>query len=238
MRWFRASLALGFGLFGGLVVAMASAAPALARTSALYSTEYTLEVRNNSTSVQDFVVYQSDPNLNANNASTLAWFVAPLKANARTDLSWNPDYSVSLSDSADLKVGAVYRPAQTLPVSPGAPGDDGVDLSYIGGVLGMDRAKSLDQSKGTLSLEEPRKIPRDDGSVALGMAGRPAFAWKAEPNHTLRFTPHPEYWITAGDFTQGEVINPQTVSNPLPLHFGKEAALKVTLHEGGHWTVS
>ena len=65
------------------------------------------------------------------------------------------------------------------------------------------------------------------------MAGRPASPLNAEPDRTLHFTPHPEYWITAGTFTEGEVINPQTVSNPLRLHFGTKAVITVTLHQGG-----
>lgn len=238
MRCFRTSWALGFGIVGGLVVAIGAAGPSDAHTSALYETTYTIHVRNDSNSFENFAVYQTDPDLPVANSYSLAWIVKGMLPSAKTDLSWNPDYSFSLSDSADLKAGVIYRSDQTLLVSPGTPGEDGVDLTYARDILGMVRAKSTNHSNGMLSLEEPRTTPRTSASVALGMAGRPAFAWKAEPNHSLSFTPHPEYWITAGTFTQGEVINPRTVLNPLRLQLGTKAVLTVTLHQGGRWTIS
>jgi hypothetical protein len=161
-----------------------------------------------------------------------------MKANAETGLSWNSDYSLSWSNSTDLKPGSVYHPDQTLPVSPGVAREDGAELTDTHGVLGMQRASPPKQADGTLSLEELSTVPRGDASVALGMSGRPASVLKAEPNQTLYFTPHPNYWIKAGTFTEGEVINPRTVSEPLRLHFGTKGAITVTLHEGGHWTVS
>jgi hypothetical protein len=133
-----------------------------------------------------------------------------------------------------LKPGALYRPDQTLSVS----AEDGAELTDTHGDLGMHRASPPEKADGKLSLEELSTIPANRASVALGMSGRPASVVKAEPNRTLRFTPHPTYWITAGSFTEGEVINPRTVSDPLRLKFGAKGAITVILHPGGHWTVS
>jgi hypothetical protein len=216
---------------------MAAMGPAGAHTSALFPTNYDLRLVNQTRSPTDIVVYQVDPAFSAA-AVPLVWQDTRLNAGAQTALSWSPDYSVSWSDSANLKPGALYRPVQTLSVSPGAPGEDGVDLTDAHGVLGMHRVSPPSQSKGTLSLEELNKIPASDASVAIGMAGRPASAVIAQANQSLRFTPHPNYWITEGTFTEGEVINPQTVSNPMRLHFGTKGELTVTLHAGGRWTIS
>ena len=33
------------------------------------------------------------------------------------------------------------------------------------------------------------------------------FVKPAQPNMDMKFTPHPEYWITLGDFEKGEVLD-------------------------------
>ena len=220
-----------------MVTGLATMGPAGAHTSALFPSTYTLRLINQSQSSTDILVFQTDPSFSAK-AVPLVWQDAPLNAGAQTALTWSPDYSVSLSDSANLKAGAVYRPVQTLSVTPGAPGEDGVDLTDANGVIGLHRVSPPSQSKDTLSLDELNKIPAADASVAIGMAGRPASALIAHANQSLRFAPHPSYWITSGNFTEGEVINPQTVSNPMRLHLGTNGELTVTLHPGGHWTTS
>jgi hypothetical protein len=222
---------------GSFLAGVAAAAPAAAHTSALYPTQYTLTVKNESNSQTEYAVYQTDPGF-PSVAVPLVWEDVRVKANAETGLSWNADYSLSWSNSADLKPGSVYHPVQTLPVSPGVVREDGAELTDTHGVLGMHRASPPKQADGTLSLEELSTVPRGDASVALGMSGRPASVLKAEPNQTLYFTPHPNYWIKAGTFTEGEVINPRTGSEPLRLNFGTKGAITITFHKGGHWTVS
>lgn len=235
-RHFRLSVALISVVAGSLLAGMAAALPAAAHTSILFADTYKLRVVNDSGSKTDFAVYQVDPGFSAA-AVPLVWQDVPLNANAETGLSWNLDYSFSLSNSVDLKPGALYRPVQTLSVSPGAPREDRADLTDSHGVLGMHRSPSM-QSDGTLSLYTAKAIPTGDGSMALGMAGRPASVLKVEPNQTLTFSPHPSYWITAGTFIEGEVINPRTVSDALHLNFGRDGLITVTLHLGGRWTVS
>lgn len=121
----------------------------------------------------------------------------------------------------------------TLPVPAGAAREDGAEFTDTHGDLAMHRASAPEKADGTLSLEELRTIPAGRASVALGMSGRPASVVKAEPGQTSQFTPHPTYWITAGSFTEGEVINPHTVSDPLRLPLGAKGAITVILHPGG-----
>jgi hypothetical protein len=40
-----------------------------------------------------------------------------------------------------------------------------------------------------------------------GGAGSGTFAVQAQPNSLLTFTPHPAYWVTAGTFEHGEVLD-------------------------------
>ena len=237
MRLARISIVVAFGIAGSLLAGITAAGPAAAHTLALYPTVYTLTVRNESKSPTDIAVYQTDPGFSAA-ATPLVWQDVPVKANAETGLSWNSDYSLSWSNSADLKPGAVYRPDQTLSVSAGAARENAVELIDTHGDLGMHRVRPSEQADGALSLQALSTIPPGSASVALGMSGRPASVVKAEPDQTLRFTPHPTYWITAGTFTEGEVINPRNVADPLRLHFGDTGAITVTFHQGGHWTVS
>lgn len=92
---------------------------------------------------------------------------------------------------------------------------------------------------GKLEIYEDSTIPLNQASVGVAMAGAGTFVREAQPNQHLSFTPHPEYWITFGNYEQGEVLDvteitdSQKIDSPAGVY-----SMKVTLNEDNTWTVA
>lgn len=52
-----------------------------------------------------------------------------------------------------------------------------------------------------------------EASVGIGMSGSPTFAVQAQSNMSLMFTPHPNYWITFGNFESGQVLDLEAITD-------------------------
>lgn len=69
------------------------------------------------------------------------------------------------------------------------------------------------------------------------MAGKPVFAAQAQPNFAYVFTPHPEYWIVAGDFTEGDALEPDELTNAEQVSFDGGTSLVATLDASNIWNI-
>lgn len=71
------------------------------------------------------------------------------------------------------------------------------------------------------------------------MSGKGTFVTQAQPNLHLVFTPHPRYWIAAGTFTEGEVLDQETITNAAEVAFPANVyAMQAVLAADNTWTVS
>jgi hypothetical protein len=96
---------------------------------------------------------------------------------------------------------------------------------------------------GTLYIHQEKTIPPqpEDGTVTvagIGMSGVGTFVKQVEPNMLLEFTPHPEYWITFGNYTQGEVMDITEISSTAQINFAPNVySMKAILNEDNTWTI-
>jgi GDP-D-mannose dehydratase len=62
------------------------------------------------------------------------------------------------------------------------------------------------------------------------------YAVQARPNQSLTFSPHPKYYIAYGDYVEGDVIDVNSINNPLELPYPTGVyALTTTLNANGTW---
>jgi hypothetical protein len=70
------------------------------------------------------------------------------------------------------------------------------------------------------------------------MSGSGTFVVPASPNLNLVFTPHPKYWVTAGTFATGEVLDSEQLTNTAAVEFPPGVyAMVATLQLDNTWTV-
>lgn len=91
---------------------------------------------------------------------------------------------------------------------------------------------------GTLTVQESASIPMNLAAVGIALSGSTAYAVQAQPNMNQVFTPHPNYWITFGNYRQGEVLDAYQISNAAALNFPPGVtSLNVTLNPDGTFSV-
>jgi hypothetical protein len=190
-------------------------------------TQYTLRVINNSSNFQDMCVYQDDPDLGVPDALSLAWFAKPAYPTTTVVFRWTIDYSFLWSETGLLRPGVYFDASQVWPADPSVLGVS--SSTKAGNQIGLSHpspnAYKFESTpfpgaqKGSLYVKEDNTIPLKKASVGIGMSGAGTFAVQSQPNLNLTFTPHPVYYLAAGTFSQGEVLDIGSVTNPVDIRF-------------------
>lgn len=203
------------------------------------STNYSLTVTNNSTRFQDLCVYQKPVDLGLPDALALAWLTAPAWPKTTVTFSWNLDYNFMWSQTGSLKPGVTFEAQQIEPADPENPARNQIQFDYRDGAFTFLAGNASGAAElGSLYIRELGNVPPDAATVGIGMSNAGTFVVQAQPNTNLVFTPHPEYWITAGTFEQGEVLDIEQITNEAQVPFDSTFAMNAVLGSDNMWTVT
>lgn len=201
------------------------------------ATTYSLTVVNNSTQFEDFTVYQGNGGSGGPNLFSLAWLAAPAWPSTSIFFTWTLDYQFVWSQTGPLQPGVDFRAQQSVPADPSDPSQQMVQFTYQQGAFRFTPVQG-GGTPGNLYIREDSTIPPSTAAVGIGMSGAPAFALQAQPNVNVVFTPHPEYWLAAGTFQQGEVLDVTEITNAVQIAFPAGVfSLTATLNPDNTWTV-
>ena len=94
------------------------------------------------------------------------------------------------------------------------------------------------QPTGILRVIQTPTVPLKQASVGIGMSGSGTFVVQAQPNLTLNFTPHPKYYIVAGNYSQGQVLDIAETTNAAEVAFPPGVyQMTAILNEDNTWTI-
>jgi hypothetical protein len=196
---------------------------------------YRLRFRNRSGNTLDFLCYQIHPDTKAPNTQALAWFAKPVADGADCDFTWALTYDFVWRETGHLASDIAFESQEIVPAD--LAKSNHIALSCHDGVFAFGKPGGGDPH-GSLVIVCDSTIPPNEVQLGVGMAGAPVFLVSAQPNMSYNFTPHPEYWITAGQFTAGQVldiaslVSPVQVQDPPNVH-----EMTATLDGSGKWTV-
>ncbi|HEY3751740.1 MAG TPA: hypothetical protein VGL80_21375 [Pseudonocardiaceae bacterium] len=203
------------------------------------STQYSLTVTNNSTQFQDLCVYQKPVDLGVPNAMSLAWLTAPAWPGTTVKFTWSLDYCFVWSQTGTLKPGVTFLAQQTESADPDNLNDNQILFGYNEGAFTfIDGTAAGTPQLGSMYIRQLSSIPTASATVGIGMSNAGVFAVQAEPNINLVFTPHPEYWVTAGTFEHGEVLDIEQITNEEPVEFSGTFDMVAELGPTNIWTVT
>ena len=158
------------------------------------STQYSLEVTNNSTQFQDLCVYQKPVDLGVPNVMALAWLTAPAWPNTTVTFTWTLDYSFVWSQTGSLKPGVTFRAQQTVAADPENLSSNQIQVDYRNGAFTFVQGSAAGSAQlGSLYIRELSSIPANAASVGIGMSNAGFFVVQAQPNMTLEYLHH-EIW--------------------------------------------
>ncbi|CRK60293.1 hypothetical protein [Alloactinosynnema sp. L-07] len=204
--------------------------------------QYTLRVVNDSTNFVDMCVYQEDPNLGVPNVLSLAWFAKPAYP-----IRWTVDYSFVWSETGTLVPGVYFDASQTWPADPTVNGvttetkaGNQIGFSHPSANAYTFTSTPTDGAQvGSLYIKEASNIPLKRASIGIGMSGAGTFAVQSQPNLNLTFTPHPVYYLAAGTYSQGEVLDIGSITDKTDIRFPAGVfSMTATLGEDNQWSVS
>ncbi|MBK5957257.1 hypothetical protein CCR97_03410 [Rhodoplanes elegans] len=203
---------------------------------AIPSQQYTLRFRNRSESQHDFLCYQQGIDVNLPNVYTLAWFAKPVANDAFVDFTWTIDYNFVWSEQGMLVPGVKFQAGQVVPA--GLRESNRVEFTRIDGAFQF-ASQSSTGAAGSLTINGADGVPKRAAKFGIGMSGYGTHVVDAEPNFAAIFTPHPEYWVSFGDYDQGEVLDIQTLVNAAKVPFPANVyEMTVALDAGNNWTVA
>lgn len=202
------------------------------------STHYTLTVKNNSLLSGDICVYQTNPNGSDNNLHTLAWFSKKCHPHTEIMFEWDLEYSFTWCETGVLTPGVRFYASQIEPADPTNTSQNAIGFTLQDGAYTFT-STSKRPSAGSLGIYTDGTVPNNQASIGIGIGGKSAFAANATPNYNFTFIPHPQYWIAFGNFTAGEVIDLNQVTNSAQIVFPVNIYSKeVTLKEDNTWEVN
>jgi rhizosphere induced protein len=195
-------------------------------------TTYNLTCINNSSNTGSFLIFQQEPRPRAN-IFPLAWFAQVAAPTTRIKFTWTLDYSFVWSQTGTLETGVYFAASQTW----------SADLTEKNKVTFTDEGHIptfINQTRapvpGSLIITTDASIRHKTFSVGVGMSGAGTFVTQAQPNWNLTYTPHPKYYVAFGDYTQGDVLDVQNMSNVQEIEFEPNVYSKVvTLDKQNGW---
>lgn len=189
------------------------------------SQQYTLHVVNNSGRTWDMCLYQLHPDIGT---FPVAWFVRSLHTGVMVRWPWSVDqWSFVWAETGVLAPGGQFDTAQEWPADPAIHEPAGPKKA--GDCVGLMRDEDgytffSPSSEPTVPPGQVR-IVNDrtvrGGQVAVGVAnsGSPVVAVQGVPSMSANFTLQPHYFIAAGSFRQGEVLDLASIPNPAEIDF-------------------
>jgi len=198
-------------------------------------TQYTLRFVNNSQVTAQACVYQTDPDIGVPGVMSVAWFAKGAAPTTRIAFSWEIDYSFVWSEIGTLAAGVMFDASQVWDADLSATNQ--VTFTHEGGIYTFENQHS-GPHPGSLYVLEDSKLPHNQAAVGIGVSGRPAYVVQAMPNWNLCFTPKPKYWITFGNFDEGEVLDVQSISHKAEIQFQPNIySMTAILNPDNSWTV-
>jgi hypothetical protein len=189
---------------------------------------------NNSSRAGNVCLYQQDINIGVLDIQSVAWFSKFSYPTTSVTFTWTTDYNFVWTEKSELSPEAVFISGQCWAANLITPNQ----VTLIHREAYNFENLTTGSNSGGLYIIEDETIPLKQASVGIGMSGLATFVTPALPNVILNFTPHPQYWITFGNYTQGEVLNLTEIANPAQIDFPPNVySMMATLGQTNKWLV-
>jgi len=204
------------------------------------SDQLNLTIVNNSQIDLTFAVFGTLPNRPDYGTVSLAWLLQQInKGGNNHTFTWNTDWAFMWS-AMGTELGYQWTATgKALPAN--ANSDD-----KCAAVFGYNGDFTLAHGPGTadgqtLRISDTPQVPTPDvkvSSVGLALNGSPICAVQAGPNLTQTFTLHPTYYIGAGTYVKGEMVDIANSTGFQVLKYENgNTALTAILNKDNTWSV-
>jgi len=196
---------------------------------------FTINFTNNTNIAGDFCIFQRNPDHMNPNIFPLAWRAQAAAPHAMVPISWNTDLYFFWAKTGPLQPGIMFNAGQAFPTD--LTRANMITLTKRDGNYAFVDQRDWHQ-QGVLNVTADATMAHQQASIGYGMSGASAFAVQAQPNMSFVFAPRAEYWVTFGDIPQGQVLDPEILTNVAKVEFPHGIfSMNVTLNEDHTWTI-
>ncbi len=173
-----------------------------------------LTVKNCSGDPVRFALFQKAPDLGEDvKVSTLVWFSRYSYPGTAVEFAWETDYSALWCRSEKkLTPGVICGVDQQVHMDPGGINSVTLTFNKNRGVFefGMKYAGAGGAvfTRCDSTIPDSNKEVDEVTCIGIGMCGSPCFVTETRPDTIIKWIPEADYYLVAGDFKTGEVINP------------------------------
>lgn len=204
-------------------------------------TAYQLTFINNSPEDWTAAVYQKPPDLGDYEVLSLAWFAKKAYTGTTVTFTWDINYNFVWAQTGQLIPGVQFTAGETVDAN--LTSQNSLTLDYdpsSGGAFYFLKPPKAGENNGTLYTPCTNHVPAGMASVGIGMSGFGTYVVQAEPQLQAMFTPHPNYWIVFGQYTQGLVLDiTQIAGSSAEVTFPADVYhMNATLDSGNNWTIA
>jgi rhizosphere induced protein len=177
--------------------------------------KYTIQFQNNSGAAASIMLFQQEPKMENLGLMPLAWFTKYVHPATHGYFNWDMEYNFVWAETGILVSGVYFISSQEVVA-------DLIINNQI--TFRHDRGYFFDNQttgsqQNSLTINQDSSIPMNMASVGIGMSGAATFAIQAQPNITITITPHPEFWISFGNFDQGLVLKAEQITTKAQVVF-------------------
>ncbi|TDC84064.1 hypothetical protein [Actinomadura sp. 7K507] len=189
-----------------------------------------------------FAVVAELPEARTAGALSVAWLTQVIHPGNRYTYRWAIEWGFAWSASGTAK-DYQWAANGSLPADPASSTQCAVGFDYTGGDFQLKPVtRSPAPNNSQLWVEDSSAIPEPSiqpSSVAVTLNGQPTCVTEAGPNLEHIFTLHPSYYIVAGAFEQGQIIDVAGLTQVQELEYDDGvAALTVVLNDDNTWKVT
>lgn len=190
---------------------------------------YRVNVTNKSAQA-DFIIFQEAEGMY--NAYPLAWLCRNIPTAGAAVFEWNAEYTFVCGEPGQLRPGTTFS---TLISARANPNAENMAILEDNG-RGMNFMVQPGGQSGQLQVNTSPGIQMGKYSGGFGRSGYPVIVSPLQPNFNIGFNVKVRLFIAAGTFRQGEVLNPNALSNKHELRFNGDSSLNITLNANNTWS--
>jgi rhizosphere induced protein len=133
----------------------------------------------------------------------------------------------------------MFHPQQSVAADPTDPHSNQIQFDYRNGMGMFLQGGASHAPRGSLAMQILSGVPMNRARLGIGMSNAAAIVVQALPNMMLVHTPRPTYWITAGAFGRGQVLDAEPIATQAAqVPFDGTFAMRAVLGPNNLWTVS
>jgi hypothetical protein len=200
---------------------------------------YSLTVINNSEQQKPtFALFATLPVDSSNASLALAWITQQIDTHNHYTFTWNIEWGFAWAGQGTDE-GVQWSAGGSLPADPLSSNGCAAELAYDNDFSLTPSPHAATGDKLWITDAPTVPVPSKQAcSVGVSLNGSPACVIDAGPNLTQTFTLHPTYYIDAGEYATGQMVDGSSVTAFQKVAFANGVyALTATLNQDNTWSM-